>query len=175
VHKVLNSPDALRKLDLRLYQPLLEEVSSIFRERLDPAIIETLRPLNWQEVREIHSAGHEIAGHTVDHAILGAQSPAVRRHQILRCIETIEDMLKIKVAGFAYPNGGPGDFGEEDRRTLRAARVHYAVTTRSGYADEHDRFELPRLCIGRGHTRESFLLELTGLLDERRRRQQGWQ
>jgi hypothetical protein len=78
------------------------------------------------------------------------------------------------VCGFAYPNGGPHDFVAGDDATLRAAGVRSAVTTRTAFARGHDLFALPRVCIGGSHTPQRLALELSGLLDRRRQRVQGW-
>lgn len=152
----------------------MEEAESIVRRQLDATTLETLRPLNWEEVEQLCADGHEIGGHTVDHVILGRQSPKVRREQITNSVLDLERRLHTKVTGFAYPNGGPGDFGEPDQMVLRELGVQYALTTRPGLANGGDVFCLPRMCVGLGHTRRRFALELTGLLDRRRLKQCGW-
>ena len=130
--------------------------------------------MNWDEVAQLAADGHEIGAHTVDHVILGRQSPQVRREQITNSVLELERRLRTRVTGFAYPNGGPGDFGKPDHAVLRELGVQYALTTRPGPAGGGDVFSLPRICIGLGHTRRRFALELTGLLDRRRQKQYGW-
>lgn len=142
---------------------------------IDESVYETLRPVNSCEVRRLFDAGHEIGAHTTDHAILCRQGAAERRAQIVESIADVERMVGVCPVGFAYPNGGPGDFDAIDQAILEYCGIGYAVSTRSDVCDrEATMFDLPRTCIGMGHTPLSFGLELTGILDRRRRRQQGW-
>ncbi|MFQ5490920.1 MAG: polysaccharide deacetylase family protein [Phycisphaerae bacterium] len=153
---------------------LFNDLEPRVRKTLDPTVYQNLRPVNWEEVRQLASDGHEIGGHTVDHVVLGAQTDAVRAAQIREGILAIKDRLNCEVIGFAYPNGGPGDFGPQDQAVLREMGIAYALTTRTGFAAECHRYEVPRAGIGMGHSPEKFALELSGLLDRRRERQQGW-
>lgn len=142
---------------------------------IDESVYETLRPVNSCEVRRLFDGGHEIGAHTTDHAILCRQSAAERRAQIVESIADVGRMVGECPIGFAYPNGGPGDFDTTDQAILEYCGIGYAVSTRSGVCNRASTmFDLPRTCIGMGHTPLTFGLELTGILDRRRRRQQGW-
>lgn len=165
---------AYKRMTLAEVRTEMEDVESTVRRRLDVTTLETLRPLNWEEVEQLCGQGHEIGGHTVDHVILGRQSPQVRRQQIVDSVHQLERRLGRPVRGFAFPNGGPGDFGEPDHAVLRELGMRYALSTRPGFAVGADPLALPRVCIGLGHTRRRFTLELTGLLDRRRQKQSGW-
>ncbi len=171
---LVRAPAKHKRMCLDELAAVLRMPEQVVRARLDPAVREAPRPMNWSELQQLADEGHEIGAHTVDHAILGAQRPDVRRAQILDSAAEIERRLGKRALGFAYPNGGPGDFGPEDYATLREAGVAYALATRAGFADAADPLNLPRLCIGRGHTPASFALELSGLVDRRRLRQQRW-
>lgn len=144
------------------------------RARLPARAYAALRPVSWEQVAALAAEGHEVGGHTVDHAILGVQTAAERDRQVHECVAELRRRLGRPVVGFAYPNGGPGDFGPGDQQRLAAAGVRYAVTTRCGDADRRQPYALNRVCIGGGHTPASLALELSGWLDRRRRCQQGW-
>ena len=165
---------AYKRMTLAEVRAEMEAVESTVRRRLDAPVIDTLRPLNWEEVEQLSAQGHEIGGHTVDHVILGRQSPEVRHQQIAASVHQLERRLGQPVRGFAYPNGGPGDFGQPDVEVLSELGVQYALTTRPGFANGGDAFSLPRICVGLGHTPRRFALEMTGLLDRRRQKQYGW-
>ena len=156
-----------------LWAPLAQAEREV-RVRAAPAVVEVLRPMNWDEVGQLARAGHEIGAHTVNHVSLGWQSDEVRRQEIRESVDELERRLGRTVVGFAYPNGGPEDFDDQDAVTLGELGVRYAVSTRAGFARDGNLFTLPRVCIGTGHTGEGFALEISGLLDWRRRRQQGW-
>ena len=186
IQPLVDDPPQRKLMTLCQLRSALDEVQRVVRERLDPRIRETLRPMNWDEVTQLAEAGHEIGGHTVDHVILGRQPDQVRRRQVADSLAELEKRLNRKGVGFAYPNGGPGDFGEQDQAVLRELGVQYALATRPGFArlrDDRARDEparwadllaLPRVCIGSSHTPDTFAWELSGLLDRRRQRQQGW-
>ena len=80
-----------------------------------------------------------------------------------------------KPIGFAYPGGGPWDFGGIDYDTLREAGVKYAACTRAGFCDVNsDWFTLPRVSVGQAHSAEKFALEISGLVDRRRQKEDCW-
>jgi len=174
IDHLLTKADGYKRLTLEETRQTLAKARFMLDSRLDPTVREALRPMNWGEVAQLADEGHEVGAHTVDHVILGRQSPQVRREQITDSVLDLQRRLHTKVMGFAYPNGGPGDFGEPDRAVLRELGVRYALTTRPGLTGGSDAFSLPRTCVGLGHTRRRFALELTGLLDRRRRKQYGW-
>jgi hypothetical protein len=65
---------------------------------------------------------------------------------------------------FSYPNGQPGNFGEEDKHVLRGARIAAAVTTTAGANRRHrDPLELRRYSVGLLHTPQAFAAALTGV------------
>jgi peptidoglycan/xylan/chitin deacetylase (PgdA/CDA1 family) len=141
---------------------------------METPVRETLRPLCWAEIRRLSAAGFEIGAHTVEHAILGRETREVRRREIAGSVAELAAELGRTPAGFAYPNGGPGDYGTEDAALLEQLGVAYAVTTRPDFVRDQSPYDLPRVALGGGHDPAGFALELSGLLDGRRRRQQGW-
>ncbi|HRX86060.1 MAG TPA: polysaccharide deacetylase family protein [Phycisphaerae bacterium] len=172
---LLRDPVRHKRMPLGTQQTLLAEAEAMVRESADPHVVDALRCMNWDEVRTIDRAGHEIGGHTADHAILGWQEDRVRRAQILRCAEDIRTELGRAPIGFAYPNGGPGDFADCDVRVLRECGFRYAVSTQPGPIESNsDRFALPRCGVGIAHHPAMLALELTGTLDARRSTQAGW-
>ena len=171
---LLADPAQHKQMTLMQLFATLEQCERAVRSHLAATVRETLRPLNWQEVRALADDGHDIGGHTVDHVILGWQPDDIRRQQIRGCLEAIEERLGRRPVGFAYPNGGPGDFGLRDWEIMRSFGVRYAVSTCPGFAPGPGVFALPRLTVGGALTTARFALELCGWLDGRRRRQYGW-
>ena len=162
-------------MTLEQLRTTLNDAENILRQNIDPSIVNALRPVNWDEIRALTATGHDIGGHTVDHSILGRQSCRTRSSQIAGCVADIEREIGRRPTGFAYPNGGPGDFQELDYPILQRCGIRYAVSTRAGFcAGGTERYALPRVCIGAGHTPDKFALEVSGLWDRRRQRQQGW-
>lgn len=172
---LIRDPARHKLMTLDAQQTLLAEAEAMVRRRADRRIVDALRCVNWGEVRLLAARGHEIGGHTVDHAILGKQSAGVRREQIAGCRDDLVREIGSQPLGFAFPNGGPGDFDETDATLLREHGFSYALTTQPGpVTRESDRFALPRSGIGQGHSAGMLAVELSGMLDGRRRRQSGW-
>lgn len=168
-------PARHKRMRLADQQTLLAEAEAMIRESADPRIVAGLRCMNWDEVRTVAERGHEIGGHTVDHAILGWQDERTRRAQILRCVKDITVEVGVSPVGFAYPNGGPGDFGDADKQVLKSCGVRYALSTEPGSVSVvGDRFALPRSGVGMQHAPAMLAMELSGALDARRRAQAGW-
>ncbi|XXF80125.1 polysaccharide deacetylase family protein [Myxococcaceae bacterium GXIMD 01537] len=60
--------------------------------------------LSLADLRALAAAGHEIAGHTVDHVDLSTVSAAEARHQVCDCRATLMS-LGFPITSFAYPFG----------------------------------------------------------------------
>ena len=169
----LENSALIKRTPYNEYREVLNAAETVIQRQLNSTMLDTLRPLNWAETIQLARRGHEIGAHTVDHVVLGSQSSPTRRQQIHDSVNELQRQLGRAVTGFAYPNGGLGDFGPEDIAILRECGVKYSVTTQAGFARGCNLYTLPRICIGGGHTPAKFALELSGLLDSRRRAGQG--
>lgn len=88
-----------------------------------------------QQVRELHNAGMEVGGHTVNHPILSRVAKEVARSEIAENKEHLEDIVGGPVRLFAYPNGRPGrDFDIGHVEMVRQLGFKAAVTTAWGAA-----------------------------------------
>lgn len=112
--------------------------------------------LTSDQVRELHRAGMEIGGHTINHPILAGMGAAAAREEIAGCKQQLEETIGAPVRWFAYPNGKPGkDFLAEHVAMVRSVGFDGAVSTAWGAAAPgHDLFQLPRFTPeGGGHLR----------------------
>lgn len=98
------------------------------------------------DLRQLHSRGFGIGGHSVTHPILSRCTPAQAYGEIAGAREQIEAMIRGKVTAFAYPNGAPGkDFGPEHIEMVRKAGYRYALTTLRGVASsDTSLLQIPR-------------------------------
>ncbi len=173
--EMCEQPNVHKSLSIETLQRILSRVDGQVLTNAPQEAVHALKPLSWLQLRTLVDEGHEIGGHTVDHAILSKQTKNTRIRQVTKCFEDIREHLQIEPVGFAYPNGGPTDFDSDDADVLGASGFKYAVTTQAGFCtNSSPTFALPRVSIGIGHTRMRFMLELSGILDKRRRRQHGW-
>lgn len=99
--------------------------------------------LTWEQVKEMHDAGMEIAAHTVSHPDLRTLSKERQTTEISDSIQTLHKTLGVTVACLAYP------YGKYNRTTLQIVRnlhIPFATTTHRGVAtDQNDAAQLPRL------------------------------
>src|SRR5260370_33139937 len=86
---------------------LLEEL----RSEAECTLPETGRRfLNWQEAKEMKSAGMDIGSHTRSQRILGQISPEQQRWELEQSKKEIEENIGIEVSTLAYPIGTRGTF-----------------------------------------------------------------
>jgi peptidoglycan/xylan/chitin deacetylase (PgdA/CDA1 family) len=144
------------------YMPLDERLDQVelLRELVGVALPDDLM-MRSHQVRELHAAGMEIGGHTVNHPILARLSPERARREIADGKHALEALIGAPVRSFAYPNGKPGqDYLAEHARMAREIGFSAAVSTSWGAASKaSDAFQLPRFTPwDRDHAR--FVLRL---------------
>jgi peptidoglycan/xylan/chitin deacetylase (PgdA/CDA1 family) len=91
----------------------LEYIEYVRRETsewsLGTAERETIRPMNWDEVRSLSEQGFEIGSHTVDHPILSRLDAAALRRELRGSKSRIEEITGKPCFAIAYPNGKTRD------------------------------------------------------------------
>ena len=98
------------------------------------------------QVQQIHRAGMEIGGHTVNHPILQVLSDTDAEREVMQGRDRLEQLVEAPVSCFAYPNGRPTlDYGARDVALIRRLGFKGAVTTKPGVVTRgSDQFQLPR-------------------------------
>jgi peptidoglycan/xylan/chitin deacetylase (PgdA/CDA1 family) len=139
------------------YLPLQERQDQVelLRELVGVALPDDLM-MTSDQLRQLHAAGMEIGGHTVNHPILARLAPDAARREIADGKDTLEGLLRVPVRSFAYPNGKPGeDYLAEHARMAREIGFTSAVSTSWGAASPaSNAFQLPRFTPwDRSHTR----------------------
>jgi peptidoglycan/xylan/chitin deacetylase (PgdA/CDA1 family) len=109
---------------------------------------ETRHPMTWAMVRELHSSGFEIGGHTVDHPNLARVDLAVAEREVMEGARELERRLGSTCRWFAWPFGTAADFPRELFPSLvgRFEGVFSAIRTRqqlsdNGHVIHRDHFE----------------------------------
>lgn len=98
------------------------------------------------QVLQLHQAGMEIGGHTVNHPILHVLPDADAEAEITRGRDRLQSLIDAPVDVFAYPNGKPGqDYDSRHVAMVRRLGFKAAVSTSAGVASfgAHPH-ELPR-------------------------------
>ncbi len=130
------------------YLPLAERqafLARLLHQAGQPRLPDDLM-MRSEQVVQLHRAGMEIGGHTVNHPILRVLPDAEAEAEIAAgrlCLQTLTDA---PVDVFAYPNGRPMlDYDERHAAIVRRLGFRCAVTTASGVSGPaDDRFQLPR-------------------------------
>jgi len=124
--------------------------------------------MSWDQVRELHAAGHEIGSHSLTHPLLTELPDERLNEEVEGSRRVLSEVLGAAVPSFCYPNGS------YDARVLgavRAAGYECAVTTQWGLNRKQSAFELARcdmdfarLCSRHGQfSQQRLWLRLSGL------------
>jgi peptidoglycan/xylan/chitin deacetylase (PgdA/CDA1 family) len=119
----------LDRLIGRLPHDRLVAVATGLEKRLgrsEADLPEDARAMTWEELRDLDAAGMDVAGHTVNHAVLSNLPLAEARREIAGCREMIAERLGKPPRHFAYPNGY---YTTAVRRAVGEAGFELAVTT----------------------------------------------
>jgi peptidoglycan/xylan/chitin deacetylase (PgdA/CDA1 family) len=129
------------------YLPLEQRAAQVAQlaTALDLPLPTTLM-MSDEQVRQLHRAGMEIGGHTVNHPILSRLTPEQARIEMAAGKATLEAVIGAPVRLFAYPNGKPKeDYHAGHVAMARELGFEGAVSTAWGaQKGEADVFQLPR-------------------------------
>lgn len=119
--------------------------------RPDPAMATDLW-MTWGMVREMHAAGMEIGGHTVNHPILARLNPDQQQVEIAGCSRRLAAELGVAPRAFAYPVGGRDTFDDATQSILCESGFQYAFSFYGGYSRFNRRrpwspFDIPRIAV----------------------------
>jgi peptidoglycan/xylan/chitin deacetylase (PgdA/CDA1 family) len=130
------------------YLTLAERQEAIARLQglCDLSTLPTDLMMNTAQVRELHAAGMECGGHTVNHPILQSLSLNDAREEIAQGKRHLESIIDAPIKVFAYPNGKPDqDYSAQHARLVEELGFSCAVTTAKGAAQPgDDLFQIPR-------------------------------
>ena len=98
------------------------------------------------QLRDLHSQGFGIGGHTALHPILDYCTAQEVESEVGGARERLQAIVRGPVNGFAYPNGRPyADFSRLHVDAVKRAGYRYAVTTHWGVASATTSlFQIPR-------------------------------
>ncbi len=103
--------------------------------------------LSWNQVEEMCAEGMTIGGHTNTHCNLPNAKPEDAAKEIEDGKRLIESNLNVYIKHFAYPNGGPYPyFNDEIKEFVKNAGFSSATTSLNGFVDmDSDLFKLRRV------------------------------
>lgn len=122
-----------------------------------------LKPLTWQQVREIAHSGFEIGSHAISHKNLAGIDIAAARREITDSKKIIEDKIGKAVKYFAYPFGSKLSFNTRVKEAVMAAGYEKAYVNILGFNHiGSDQYELKRIRIYNNDTMPRFKMKIAG-------------
>mgnify|MGYP003624292525 CR=1 FL=1 len=108
-----------------------ESYQKAFNERINTY---TKKPMNWNQVIDLHKRGHVIGSHSLDHLDFGKISQKELEFQLLRNKELLEDKLAYNCEYFAWTYGQFSNFPESAlEETLKHHRIIFSGTNYKKY------------------------------------------
>lgn len=93
---------------------------NIFRGGLGEPISDEMRPMSWQNLKDLVAQGHTIGAHTVNHVKLAeVRDESRRRCEIVDSGDILQQRLAVAVNHFAYPFGGIDAIDERAKAVIR--------------------------------------------------------
>ncbi len=159
--------ESLKSADDALRDSWLKSLSGVLGHPSYP--FSTNGFMNWNQVREMHSAGIEFGSHAKTHRLLTGLSPQDIAREVRESREQMEAALEARVTAFSYPNG---NYDAETLAEVKATGYRLAATTRKGLNTARTNpFELRRMNVNGGvfagsngrFSADLFAFKLTGL------------
>lgn len=142
---------ALKNEPLTKVRKIIENLKSNFSENEYFELIDkydSVKPMNWEEVKKLHQLGATIGSHC-EHHICCHENQDIKevKRQISRSKIILEEKLNSECEFFAYPNG---DFTEESNQLVINAgyKMGFSVQKKRVSIQNH-LATIPRICVPR--------------------------
>lgn len=122
-----------------------------------------IKPLSWEQVKELSDSGIEIGSHAWTHRNLLRLNIQEAHREIAESKKKIEDVIGKKVRCLSYPYGGRNAFDNNIKKIARECGYERAYTNIMGFNNkESDCYELHRIRIYGGDNLFRFRLKVDG-------------
>ena len=143
----------------------IEECVALEKQVILPKSELTHRMMNWEQIREMRSAGISFEAHTMTHPVLSRLDSQSLNYELAESKRIIEERIQVQVRHFAYPFGRTEECGEATSETLSRLGFQSAVTTMWGVnTREVHPYRLRRVQIGENTSLSMFAFRLSLLL-----------
>jgi peptidoglycan/xylan/chitin deacetylase (PgdA/CDA1 family) len=125
----------------------LADMAEITGSGFPPADLSRDLWMTWDMAREMHAAGMEIGGHTVDHPVLADVSPERQAAEIIGVRDRLRGEIGEAPASFAYPYGGKHQFSSVTQELVAQHGYTHAFSFYGGYnrPGKTEMFDIRRL------------------------------
>lgn len=140
---------ALRAVSDSTRHCILEELQQQSGVEPSDEELDLVRPLTWDQIRELHGAGIEIGSHTVSHPFLVQLDEPQIVQELATSKARIEDETGGPVTSLSYPTGGSQYFDARSVRIASDCGYRFAVSYDHATArtTELRPFEIPRIHV----------------------------
>jgi len=122
-----------------------------------------LKPLSWEQIKEMSKSGLSFGAHTHTHPILTEISLESAEKEIIQSRNVLKERLGDSIELFAYPLGQPKTFNTQIIGLLKKHHFKLACSTIWGSDNTNtDIFALHRIRIDAGDTMEDFKAKVNG-------------
>ncbi|HEX9704689.1 MAG TPA: polysaccharide deacetylase family protein [Gemmatimonadales bacterium] len=148
---------ALKSLPLARVHERLDRACAEHRVSVD-GDADDVRPMSWDEARDLHRRGFTIGAHSLHHAILTLETPDNARADIAQSIAEVSAQLGAPCRTFAFPNG---NYTPDLARHALACGAHTVMTTEPLWVDRRcPRWRIPRVQLFGWQSRARIELKL---------------
>jgi peptidoglycan/xylan/chitin deacetylase (PgdA/CDA1 family) len=130
------------------------------------------RHLDWQELREIVSMGHEVGSHTAEHYRLTMLSTREVSREIIESKNTLVSQLNQPVYSIAYP------FGSVNNEIIKIVQTHYNVgfvAGQQGVLDWHEGpYAIRRIYVKAQEDPSSLLIRIANYMTQAPKSEPVW-
>ncbi len=150
-----SSPAGLERARLKLLpmEALTERLDREFEKHNITVNLDSddVRPMSWDEARDLARRGFTIGAHGLRHAILTAETEADALHEIEQSIAEVSFELGTPCSSFAFPNG---NYTVPLAQHASRCGVTTVMTTEPMWIDNSlPRWRFPRVQLFSGHSR----------------------
>jgi peptidoglycan/xylan/chitin deacetylase (PgdA/CDA1 family) len=124
--------------------------------------------MNWDQIRELVVAGHEIGSHTYYESYLPELRLEDQRFEIVESKKGFEEKLGVPMEHFCYPSGG---FSRTIKKIVKEAGYLSSSATNRGYDKEnHNLYEINRIRLNENNKKDYDLaIKLSGYYNHSRK------
>jgi peptidoglycan/xylan/chitin deacetylase (PgdA/CDA1 family) len=120
-------------------------------------------PLEWGQVREMHSSGIKIGSHSISHPDMASLDGQTAYREAAASRERIESLVGADVKDFSYPFGNPGSFNKDTAAILKTAGYEKGYTNVMGMENSRqDPFAIRRIRVYGTDNMPRFRLKVSG-------------
>ncbi len=153
----------LKSLPNRERLKWLESIEQSLNLSPDDPRLESMKLLDWPQVKKMSEAGIEFGSHSVSHPIMTRLNDDEFAFEAKFSKNRIEESISKPVRAFAFPSGRKGEFNRSAQDKLKKIGYQCAFTFMPGYVSEKTPpFEINRFGFF-GENLESFAYLMSGL------------